>query len=95
MIIGVPGVITLVDITSTGILGGGTVTDTLISAMVGTSLGTTVVWVIPDCMVLNSFSNLPMACNCLSTIVKVVCGPGFFDYVYQFFVILGGLLYCQ
>ena len=29
------------------------------------------------CILLNSFSNLSMACNWLSMILKGVCGPGF------------------
>ena len=77
VIIGVRGVITLGGITSNGNLGGVTVTGTLVGVMVGTSLGTTVFWTVSGCMVLNSFSNISMACNWLSPIVKGVCATGF------------------
>ena len=52
-------------------------TDTLIVAIVGNSLGNTLVWVLSSCMVLNSSSNILMACNWISPIVKGVCGPVF------------------
>ena len=67
-IIGTLGVITLSGGTVIGILGGG---------IVGTSLGNTLVWVFSGCMVLNLFSNILMACNFLSPIVKGVCGTVF------------------
>ena len=55
VIIGVLGVITLGGVTSADTLGDGTVTGTLVGAMVVHSLGNTVVWVISSFMVLNSF----------------------------------------
>ena len=51
-------------------------TGTLVGAMVGTLLGTNLVWVVSGCMVLNSCANLSMACNWISLIVKGVCVPG-------------------
>ena len=72
------GVIAFDGVTVAGTLGGGTVTGTLGGTIVGTFLGNTVHWVFYGCMVLNIFSNLLMACNWLSPIVKGVCGPGCF-----------------
>ena len=77
VIIVVLGVITLGGVTYDGTLGGGTLTGTLIGAMVGNLLGTTLVCVVSGCMVLNIFANLSMACNCIYPIFKGVCGPGF------------------
>ena len=71
------GFVTLSGITANGTLGGGTLTGTLGGAIVGTSLGTTVLWVFSGCVVLNIFADLSMACDCLSPIVKGVCGPVF------------------
>ena len=63
VIIGVLGFITLGVVTSAGTLDGGTVTGILVGEMVDTYLGTATVWVVSCCMVLNIFSNIPMACN--------------------------------
>ena len=61
VIIGVLFVITLGGVTSAGTLCGGTVTGTFVGAIVGTYLGTTVVWVVSGCMVFNSLDNILMA----------------------------------
>ena len=71
------GFIILGGVTVAGTIGGGTVIDTLISVIVGTSLGTTLVWVFYSSIVLNNFVNILMACNWISMIMKGVYGPGF------------------
>ena len=76
VIIGALGVTTLSGVTVAGTLSGGTVTVTLVDAIVGTYRGNNVVWVLSGCMVLNSCANLSMACNWISLIVKGVCVPG-------------------
>ena len=76
-IIGALSVITCGYVTVAGTLGGGTVTGTLVGAIVDTYLGNTLVWVFYGCMVLNSSANISMVYNCLSPILKGVCGTGF------------------
>ena len=71
------GVITLGYFTVVGTPGSGTMNITLGGAIFGTSLGNTLVWVFFGCIILNNFFNLSMACNWLSPIVKLVCGPVF------------------
>ena len=78
VIIGSLGVITLGGVTVNGALGSGTMTGIHVGAIVGTSLGNTVVWVLFGFMVLKVCANLLMACNWLSPIVKWVCGTGSF-----------------
>ena len=77
VIIGAQGVITLGVVTVSGTLCGGTVSSTCVGAIVGTSIGNTVVWFFSGCMVLKFCSNLLMACNWLSLIAKGAYGPGF------------------
>ena len=77
MIIGALGVITLGRVTVAGILGGGTVTGTLVGAFFATYLGNTVFCVFSSCMVINICANLLMACNWLSLIVKGFLVPDF------------------
>ena len=61
---------------------------TLGGTIVGTYLGTTLVWVLSGCMVLNKISNLLMACNWISLIVKGVCGPEYFSACISSLVLL-------
>ena len=79
VIIGALGVINLFSVTVVATPGGGTVIGALRGAIVGTSLGTTLVWVLSVCIVFNNFSYILMTSNWLFQIVKGVCGMGGFS----------------
>ena len=79
VIIGALGVITLCGVTVVVTPGGDTVIGALGGAIFGTSLGTTLVWVLSVCIVFNNFPYILMTSNWLFPIVKGVCGMGGFS----------------